>query len=406
MRKLSMFLAMGILLCAVSGCGSATEESAYVQSVSAICGMGAVGMTNTFAGVVSPQNETKIQKSGEETVAELFVKTGEAVQKDQVLFTYDTDQVQMNLEKGRLELEQLKNTISAKQKEKANLEQEKRSASQDQQLRYTLQIQEADAAIMENQYNVSVKEKEIEKLEATLNSLEVKSPVDGVVQSINEGNDTDGSGNPKPYMTIVETGAYRIKGYVNEMNAASISEGMAVTIHSRTDDSIWRGVVERLNLDSPVKQENSGYNYASASSDDTTNSSKYAFYVTLDDAEGLMMGQHVYMQMGESLAGTSGGEIQLPSYYLNDKDDSPWVWAQNKKGKLEKRKVELGEYSEDRDTYLITDGLDATDYIAFPEDTLKEGMTCTQYEDKKSDVDEDTVRQKESTTETGAEVQE
>ena len=58
------------------------------------------------------------------------------------------------------------------------------------------------------------------------------------------------------------------------------------------------------------------------------------------------------------------------------------------------------------DTYLITDGLDATDYIAFPEDTLKEGMTCTQYEDIESDVDEDTVMQEESTTETGAEVQE
>ena len=51
MRKLSMFLAMGILVCAISGCGSSAEESAYVQSVSAVCGMGAVGMTNTFAGV-------------------------------------------------------------------------------------------------------------------------------------------------------------------------------------------------------------------------------------------------------------------------------------------------------------------------------------------------------------------
>lgn len=405
MRKLSMFLAIGILVCAISGCGNSTEESAYVQSVSAICGMGAVGMTNTFAGVVSPQNETQIQKSGEETVAELYVKTGDTVQKDQVLFTYDTDQVQMNLEKGKLELEQLKNTISAKQKEKAALEQEKRSAGSDQQLQYTLEIQEADAAIMENQYNVSVKEKEIEKLEATLNSLEVKSPVDGVVQSINENNDTDDYGNPKPYMTIVETGAYRIKGYVNEMNAASISEGMAVTIHSRTDDSTWSGTVESLNLDSPVKQENSGYYYDSSSSDDTTNSSKYAFYVALDDAEGLMMGQHVYMQVGESFEESSAEGIQLPSYYLNDADNSPWVWAQNKKGKLEKRKVELGEYSEDMDTYLVTGGLEAGDYIAFPEDTLKEGMTCTQYEDMESGIDESNVME-ENTTGNEVEVQE
>ena len=405
MRRLFMFLVMGMLVCAISGCGGSAEGEAYVQSVSAICGMGSVGMSNTFAGVVSPQNETEIQKSGEEKVAELFVKTGDTVQKDQVLFTYDTDQVQMNLEKGKLELEQLKNTISAKQKEKAALEQEKRSAGSDQQLQYTLEIQEADAAIMENQYNVSVKEKEIEKLEATLNSLEVKSPVDGVVQSINENNETDDSGNPKPYMTIVETGAYRIKGYVNEMNAASISEGMTVTIHSRTDDATWSGKVESLNLDSPVKQENSTY-YDSSSSDDTTNSSKYAFYVTLDEAEGLMMGQHVYMQVGESFNEPSSEEIQLPSYYLNDADSSPWVWAQNKKGKLEKRKVELGEYTEDMDTYLITDGLEAGDYIAFPEDTLKEGMTCTQYEDMEEGIDESNEPEEENTTGNEAEVQE
>lgn len=386
MKKVVKYLAMGMLVFTLSACGKQTEEMVYVQSVSAVCGMGAVGMSNTYAGVVSPQNETEIKKSGEETVAELLVKIGDQVKKDQVLFIYDTDQVQMNLEKARLELEQLKNTITAKQNEKAQLQNEKNSVGTDQQLQYTLEIQEADAAIMEAQYNISVKEKEIKKLEETLTSLEVKSPIDGVVQSINENGETDDYGNEKPYMTIVESGAFRIKGYVNEMNVYNVTEGTAVTVYSRVDGKTWTGTIEQVNLENPVKQENNMF-YDSSSSDDTVSSSKYEFYVTLDNADGLMMGQHVYMRIGEMLEDSSEEVIELPTYYLNDVDSSPWVWVQNKKNKLEKREVELGTYSEEMDTYLIESGLEVTDYIAYPEDTLEEGMLCTQYEDMSMDAE-------------------
>ncbi len=389
MKKISMYLAAGMLAFTLSACGNQTEGTAYVQSVSAVCGIGSVGMSNTYAGVVSPQNETEIKKSGEETVAEVLVKIGDQVHKDQVLFTYDTDQVQLNLDKGRLELDQLKNTITAKQNEKAQLQNEKNSASADQQLQYTLEIQEADAAIMEAQYNVSVKEKEIKKLEETLNSLEVKSPIDGIVQSLNEKGETDDYGNEKPYMTIVETGAYRVKGYVNEMNVYNVTEGTAVTVYSRVDDTIWTGTIEKINLENPVKQENNMF-YDSSASDDTVNSSKYEFYVTLDNADGLMMGQHVYMQIGERLDESSEEAIELPAYYLNDVEGSPWVWVQNKKNKLEKREVELGTYSEEMDTYLIESGLEVTDYIAYPEETLEEGMLCTQYEDMSMDAEQET----------------
>ena len=389
MKKISMYLAAGMLAFTLSACGNQTEGTAYVQSVSAVCGIGSVGMSNTYAGVVSPQNETEIKKSGEETVAEVLVKIGDQVHKDQVLFTYDTDQVQLNLEKGRLELDQLKNTITAKQNEKAQLQNEKNSASADQQLQYTLEIQEADAAIMEAQYNVSVKEKEIKKLEETLNSLEVKSPIDGIVQSLNENGETDDYGNEKPYMTIVETGAYRVKGYVNEMNVYNVTEGTAVTVYSRVDDTIWTGTIEKINLENPVKQENNMF-YDSSASDDTVNSSKYEFYVTLDNADGLMMGQHVYMQVGERLDESSEEAIELPAYYLNDVEGSPWVWVQNKKNKLEKREVELGTYSEEMYTYLIESGLEVTDYIAYPEETLEEGMLCTQYEDMSMDAELET----------------
>ena len=55
--------------------------------------------------------------------------------------------------------------------------------------------------------------------------------------------------------------------------------------------------------------------------------------------------------------------------------------AENSKGKLEKRSVTLGEYNTETDTYPVTDGLTAEDYIAYPDDSLKAGMTCITYDD-------------------------
>ena len=72
--------------------------------------------------------------------------------------------------------------------------------------------------------------------------------------------------------------------------------------------------------------------------------------------------------------------VTLLTYFINDAEGKPWVWAQNSKGKLEKRSITLGEYNTETDTYPVTDGLTAEDYIAFPDETLAVGMTCVPYD--------------------------
>lgn len=55
--------------------------------------------------------------------------------------------------------------------------------------------------------------------------------------------------------------------------------------------------------------------------------------------------------------------------------DEPYVWVANKKDKLEKRKVKLGEYDEALGEYEIKSGLSQDDYIAYPMDGLYEGVS-------------------------------
>lgn len=151
MKKMALLLAALLLLSNLAGCGKSSKGKASVESVSMICGLSGVGQADRFAGVVSAQGETKVEKDDSRQVASVAVKTGDEVKKGQTLFTYDQTQAQLDLEKAQLELEQMKSTLSAKQEEKARLERDKSNVSADQQLQYDLEIREATAAILEQQ---------------------------------------------------------------------------------------------------------------------------------------------------------------------------------------------------------------------------------------------------------------
>lgn len=278
MKKMALLLAALLLLSSLAGCGKSSKGEASVESVSMICGLSGVGRVDRFAGVVSAQGETKIAKDESRRVASVAVKAGDEVKKGQTLFTYDQTQAQLDLEKAQLELDQMKSTLSAKQEEKARLERDKSNVSPDQQLQYDLEIREATAAILEQQYNISLKEKEVQRLTDSVGNAKITSPVDGRVRTVNENGGTDSNGNALPIVTIVETAGFRVKGYVNESNAAALSDGTQVLIRSRVGSDVWKGSVTSIDWKNPV----SGGNQSTMDGgSDVSTASKYPFYVTL-----------------------------------------------------------------------------------------------------------------------------
>ena len=394
MKKVALFLSVILLFTALTGCGPDKGE-ASVQSVSMICGMGSVGLADRFAGMVTPHGETNIKVNEGSEVAEVLVEVGNDVIAGQPLFRYDMAQSQLELERAQLELEKLKNTLTAYDEQKKEITKSdntkwydfllnnaaQNSTAQDtakQSKESQLDLREIDVLILQAKYDISVKEKEIEKLINTVNNVTVTAPVSGVIQAINENGAMDDFGNPLPFMTIVETGGCRIKGYINENSAAALSEGMEVLLRSRVSEQVWHGTVSEIDWNNP-EQNSSNYGY---SDDDTVMSSKYPFYVVLEDSSGLMMGQHVYIEpdYGQD-AIADANAIHLPAWYICDADSNPYVWAQGGSGKLEKRNITLGDYDEMMDTYVVESGLTAQDYIAFPEENLTVGMTCVTYDE-------------------------
>lgn len=385
MKKAAFILALVMLLGVAAGCGESNGE-ASVQSVSMICGIGTAGLTDRFAGVVSAMGETNIKKDDSLTIGEIKVKVGDAVKVGDVLFTYDMSQLEISLEEAQLALDDLKDTLADKEKEKEQAEAALNEIEDDTERNKTLgQIRQINLDIRTTNRSITEKGREIEKIQNNMKNSSVKAEVEGEVKSVNPNGGTDDRGNALPLISIVQTGGFRVKGYVNESNASVLNEGAKVVIRARTGNQTWSGAITSIDWNNPA--QSGGSNYYDGGSSDTGTSSKYPFYVELDSSDGLLLGQHVYIEpdLGQS---DSPAGIQLPAGFINDADTSPWVWAQGSNGKLEKRSVTLGEYNGELDTYAVTDGLTASDYIAYPDDTLKAGMTCVTYDESTFEPDD------------------
>ena len=193
----------------------------------------------------------------------------------------------------------------------------------------------------------------------------------GVVKTINESG-TDAYGNQAAFMSIEQTGAYRVKGKLDEQSIGIITQGQQVLIRSRVDETkIWKGTVSSIET-SPDSDSNT-MNYYGGSQE---SSSKYPFFISLESSDGLMLGQHVYIEPDFGQVVHTQGVWLDSSYICYDDNGNAYVWA-SVKNKLKKITVETGEVNEETYQTEITSGITKEDYIAWPEDSFKEGMATT-----------------------------
>jgi HlyD family secretion protein len=371
-KRLCIVLLLTVLL---TGCGN--NSAVYVQSVETLSELGGIAPGDRFAGIVVSENVAEIRKDGEKTIAELLVKEGDDVREGDALFSYDTEELQLSLDKQLLELEQLKASIENYEAQIKQLEKERKSVSGNAKLQYTIQIQSTQVDLKEAELNLKTKEAEVAKSRDILENATVVSPVTGRVQAVNE-NGTDNYGNPLPYISIQQSGSYRVKGTLGELQRGGIMEGSRLKISSRTnEEQFWMGTVTLVDYENPTQQNNN--NYYAMSTDEMTTASKYPFYVELENTDGLILGQHVYLELAAEEGMSSGVPISM-SFLCYGEDGSVYVWAENR-GKLEKREVTLGEMNDMMGTVDILEGLTEADYIAFPDPELcREGAATTHSE--------------------------
>ena len=362
MKRSVLALTALALTLVLTGCGS-DETAVYVQKISNING---ISTTERFSGLVVSENLTEVKKDSDKEVAELLVKEGQDVKEGDPLFSYDTDKLQLSADKLDLEREQLNSSLQDYQTQISQLERERDKVNANKKLQYTIQIQSAQVSLKEAELNLKTKEVELEKAQKLLQNATVLSPTTGRIQSINESG-TDSQGNAVAYITIQQAGSYRVRGTIGELQQGAVSKGDRIMMVSRVDPSkTWLGTVTLVDYENPIKNDNSG-GYVISGNDSSNTASKYPFYVELDSMDGLIMGQHLYLERYTEGAGASGVPVSS-AYICYEEDGSAYVWAENSHAKLEKRAITLGDYNENSDCYDVVDGLTEDDYIAFPDE--------------------------------------
>lgn len=388
-KVIAIVVCVALVLCGGGGIlykigvfsGGSSSDKVYVQSVASIMNSSG-GSQNQYMGVVESQDTEEISKNSERTIDKVYVKVGDEVAAGAQLFSYDTTDLEAELAQEQLDLEGYANEITGYNAQISDLSAQRDAAPDSEKLDYTTQIQSVQTSIQQSQYNQKSKQMEIDKTKKSIEESVVTCTMDGVVKTINDSG-VDANGNTAAYMTILATGDYRIKGTINEQNVWNLTEGQAVIVRSRVDDTTWTGTITKIDTENPESQSSdSGVAYSTSNlGSDTTTSTDYPFYVTLDSTEGLMLGQHLYIEPDAGQEDTKTG-IWLSSTYLVMDGDQAYVWAANSKNKLEKRSVTVGEYDENLDEYEITDGLELTDYITYPMDCLYEGVSTVTSQDE------------------------
>lgn len=369
LKKNLIVLGVAVLL-GLTGCGA--QPQVNVEQA----GMLTTAFTSSdkFAGIVVSENVVEVTRDEGKKIEELYVSVGDTVRINDKLFEYDSDALSLAVDKQELEmtkLEQQLKELTAKVKDlekQIKTEKAKKAKEQDKNLLATLEmnLQSSNIELTEATYKKDTLKTEIDYNKDMMKNAVVRSPIKGTIRSIDESN--------PPYITIQQDGSYQVKGKLNELSLNSgIMEGVGVTILSRTDElTYWTGVVSMVDYNTPATDEQDEM-YGNVS-DGMTTSTSYPFYVDLDNTDGLLLGQHVYIQI--SAAALSDDLLRIPESYVMDVtlDETTFLTTGNVWGvdmttlTLQKFPVTLGEYDPTYGTYVILEGITAEDYLADPAD--------------------------------------
>ncbi len=351
------------------------EGSAYVQSVAEITGLGPVGMKAQYNGIVEAKDVIEINPSANMTVKECFVTTGSKVNEGDPLFRYDVDDLTLSHAQLLIDITGIENGLRTNREQLESLKKRLEKAKEKDRYEIELEIQTVELDIKKSEFDLKDKQQKAEEMQALIDASEVVSPVTGTVRSVRDDSQSDpfgyGGGGSSAYISIIAGTDFCIKGTVNEQTIYTLYPGMPVLIRSRVDDTVYHGTIYRIDTDSTAGEQQMYYYDGGGD-----RASKYAFYVEPESIEGLMIGQHVLIDLNTADAADS--TLALPAAFLMQEDGAFYVWAADVTGHIEKRRVEVGAFDEAAEMYEIVSGLSLKDRIAFPDDTVRAGMLATE----------------------------
>lgn len=214
-----------------------------------------IATTITLSGKVQADSEVMIMPKTPGKVESLAVKVGDSVEKNQVLFSLEkTDmlssynqaaaQLKMaeanyqstkeKIDNAKLQLERYQELYEIGAVSKAELEQ--------------MEIQASDANLLAVEAQLEQAQAGFQKAENALNDMDVKSPISGIVTSLDIGAG-DMVSNASPAATVVSMDRVYVNVSVSEKEINNIQEGQEVKVNvSSASKTNIKGTIDSLSL--------------------------------------------------------------------------------------------------------------------------------------------------------------
>ncbi|MEH6979319.1 efflux RND transporter periplasmic adaptor subunit, partial [Bacillus pseudomycoides] len=331
--------------------------------------------TKLISGQVKPGNiESFYAEPTKGKVKDIVVKEGQEVEKGTKLFSYDNEEINLQLKQAELDQKMASMRYDQGEKKIESLNKEIKKAKDSGAGKEVTDPLEEQVSELEMQQKTTGLEKEkgqlqTEQLKKKQNELTIYSNFSGVVQKLDKDAAQSSAqamgGQGKAFLQIASKDPFQIQGTLTEIQKSKIQKDQTFTVTTKTNSKKkWTGKIIEVS-EFPTSAEMAA---AGAGGEATQNMSQYTYKASLDGQEGLSPGYHVSLQVSLE----NKNMIAVPSKSIVEKGEDAFVYVEEK-GKLRKQNVKKG--STDGDWIEVLEGVTVGQKVVKnPSDNVYDGM--------------------------------
>lgn len=331
--------------------------------------------TKLISGQVKPGNiESFYADPAKGKVKDIEVKEGQEVEKGTKLFSYDNEEINLQMKQAELDQKMADMRYDQGKKKIDSLKKEIKKAKDSGAGKEVTDPMDEQVSELEIAQKTTDLEKEKgklqkEELSKKQKELTIYSNFAGVVQKLDKDAAQSSSqalgGQGKSFLQVASKDPFQVQGTLTELQKSQIQKDQTFTVTAKANNKKkWTGKITEVS-EFPTSAEMA---QAGGMGEATQNMSQYTYKASLDNQDGLSPGYHVSLQVNLE----NKTMIAVPSKSIVEKGDDAFVYVEEK-GKLRKQNVKKG--STDGDWTEVVEGVTVGQKVVKnPSDDVYDGM--------------------------------
>ncbi|MGK8429840.1 efflux RND transporter periplasmic adaptor subunit [Bacillus cereus] len=330
--------------------------------------------TKLISGQVKPGNiESFYADPTKGKVKDIAVKEGQEVEKGMKLFSYDNEEINLQMKQAELDQKMADMRYDQGKKKIDSLKKEIKKAKDGGAGKEVTDPMEEQVSELEMQQKTTDLEKEKgklqkEELSKKQKDLTIYINFTGVVQKLDKDAAQSSSqalgGQGKAFLQVASKDPFQVQGTLTELQKSQIQKDQMFTVTAKANNKKkWTGKITEVS-EFPTSAEMA----QGASLGEATHMSQYTYKASLDSQDGLSPGYHVSLQVNLE----NKTMIAVPSKSIVEKGEDAFVYIEEK-GKLRKQHVKKGATDGDW-TEIVEGATVGQKVVENPSDNVYDGM--------------------------------